>query len=441
VPAAVPGPTPPPQASPPRSVLVVGAGLAGLRTVAELRSQGFRGDITVVGAERTAPYDRPPLSKELFSRTEPVWLSGEGYGDLDVLADRVLRGYRAVHLAAEESTVRVTVEPVGARGSAGGGSVLEADAAVLAVGAHAVAPRAWTGAVSLHEAGDADRLRALLEPGVRLVVVGAGWIGAEVAGLAAAQGCEVRVVEAAPTPLARQVGTRVGALTVPWYAAAGVELRCDAPVAAVRPGEVELADGDVLPADVVLAATGVRPATGWLEGAVPLTPRGAVPVDESGRVIGGPPSVRAVGDCVDMAVSRVGTVPGGHWDAALTHPEAVAAGLLGGEAPPMPAPYVFSTQLGHELTLVGRPHDGEEVLMRGDPATGPWTALYVTRDAYLPDDPATGPARLVAGFTVDRPRDVGSLRRLLAGGSRPVLDLERALDPAVPLRRAVATKG
>ncbi|WP_418606653.1 oxidoreductase C-terminal domain-containing protein [Georgenia sp. SUBG003] len=90
---------------------------------------------------------------------------------------------------------------------------------------------------------------------------------------------------------------------------------------------------------------------------------------------------------------------------------------------------------------MGRPHDGEEVLLRGDPATGPWTALYVTRDAFLTEDPAAGPARLVGGFTVDRPRDVSPLRKLLAGGNRPVLDLERALDAAVPLRRAVAAEG
>ena len=422
---------------PPRSVLVVGAGLAGLRTVAELRAQGFAGEITVVGAETAAPYDRPPLSKELFSRTEPVWLAGEGYGDLADLADRVLLGHRAVRLEAGDNGARVELEP-----EAGGGRVvLEADAVVLAVGAHAVTPPGWSGAVLLHEAADAERLRSVLVPGRRLVVVGAGWIGAEVAGLAAGQGCEVRVVEAAPTPLARQVGTRVGALTIPWYAAAGVDLRCDAPVGAVRPGEVELADGEVLPADVVLAATGVRPATRWLAGAVPLTPRGAVPVDESGAVIDGPASVRAVGDCADMTVAGVGTVPGGHWDAALTHPAALVAGLLGHDAPPTPAPYVFSTQLGHELTLVGRPHDGEEIVLRGDPDAGGWTALYLTREAYLPTDPATGPARLVGGFTVDRPRDVSPLRKLLAGGARPVLDLDRALDPSVPLRRAVAAAG
>jgi 3-phenylpropionate/trans-cinnamate dioxygenase ferredoxin reductase component len=418
-------------------VLVVGAGLAGLRTVAELRSQGFEGEITVVGAETTPPYDRPPLSKELFTRTQPVWLAGEGYGELGELADRVLLGHRGLRLDAADGGARLEVEPV-----TGGGTVaLEADAVVLAVGAHAVTPPGWSGAVLLHEADDAERLRSLLQPGRRLVVVGAGWIGAEVAGLAASQGCEVQVVEAAPTPLARQVGTRVGALTVPWYAAAGVELRCDAPVGAVRPGEVRLADGEILRADVVLAATGVRPATGWLAGAVPLTPRGAVPVDEAGSVIGGPASVRAVGDCADMTVSGVGTVPGGHWDAALTHPAAVVAGLLGHDAPPTPAPYVFSTQLGHELTLVGRPHDGEEIVLRRDPAGGGWTALYLTREAYLPTDPAAGPARLVGGFTVDRPRDVGPLRKLLAGGSRPVLDLDRALDTAVPLRRAVVPAG
>ncbi|WP_246006081.1 NAD(P)/FAD-dependent oxidoreductase [Georgenia muralis] len=414
----------------PRSVLVVGAGLAGLRTAAELRAQGFAGHLTVVGAEDRAPYDRPPLSKELFTRTEPLWLTAEGYGDLGELADRVLLGRRARRLEADGPGARVTLAP--AVPGAGTEETLEADVVVLAVGAAAARPASWDHALTLHGADDAERLRGRLVPGARLVVVGAGWIGAEVAGQAARHGCEVTVVEAAPTPLHRQVGAAAGALTVPWYAAAGVDLRCGRAVTAVRPDAVVLAGtarepAEEVTADVVLAATGVRPATAWLAGAVPLTAHGALPVDAAGRVRGGPPSVRAVGDCAEMTTPDFGAVPGGHWDAALSHPAALAAGLLGRPAPPTPVPYVFSTQLGHDLTLVGQPpaDDDVEVVVRGDVAAG-FTVLYL-RAGH----------RLAAGLTADRPRDVAALRRLLAAGSHPALDVGRASDPEVPLRRAV----
>ncbi|MFC7406480.1 NAD(P)/FAD-dependent oxidoreductase [Georgenia alba] len=411
----------------PRSVLVLGAGLAGLRTVAELRARGFDGEVRVVGTEPVPPYDRPPLSKELFRRTEPAWLATDGLGDLTELADDLLLGHRAVGLRADGAGAEVDV----AAPDGTGPRTYRADVLVLAVGAHAVTPPGWHGVRTLHTAQDAAALRAALRPGRRLLVVGAGWIGAEVAGLAAARGCDVTVLEAAAVPLERQVGSVVGAQTVPWYAEAGVELRCSTPVRGVRPGAVELVDGEVLAADVVLAATGVRPATHWLAGALPTTPTGAVPVDAAGRVTGGPPSVRAVGDCAEMTTPGLGTVPGGHWDAALTHPAALVAALVGDEVPPTPAPYVFSTQLGRDVALVGRPRDDLRVLYRGDPAGREWSALVV-------DD--SGPApRLVAGFTADRPRDVGPLRRLLAGGATPGLDPGAAADVGTPLKKAVLT--
>ncbi|MHB1065398.1 MAG: NAD(P)/FAD-dependent oxidoreductase [Georgenia sp.] len=432
-------------ARPPRSVCVVGAGLAGLRTVAELRARGFTGTVTVVGAEGLAPYDRPPLSKELFTRPSPVWLADEGYGDLDTLADRVLLARTAVELRADDDGATLTPAD---------GEEIRADVVVLAVGAHAIVPSGWTGALVLHEAPDAAALRAALRPGARLVVVGAGWIGAEIAGVAASRGVDVTVLEAAPTPLHRQIGGELGARTVPWYAAAGIDLRCGVEVRGVAGGAVTLSGGERLDADAVLVAVGARPATGWLAGAVPLTGRGAVPVDPGGRVVGGPASVRAVGDCADMTVPGLGLVPGGHWDGALTHPAALVTDLLGGRAAPPAAAYVFSTQLGHDLTFVGVPTAQAELVLREDGAG--WTALFVElsdQDAGGPDatgrpvagQPATGrPAtggpvtgRLTAGFTVDRPRDVGPLRKLLAGGARPVLDLDRAADPGVPLRKAV----
>lgn len=412
----------------PRSVVVVGAGLAGLRTTAELRSQGFDGQITVVGAEPVPPYDRPPLSKQLFLRPVPAWLADDGLGDLDELADRVLLGQRVVALGAAGDGGRVVLDARGRAGPSG----LDADTVVLATGAAPAVPPSWHGALALHTAADAARLRAALPPGARLVIVGAGWIGAEVAGLAAAEGCDVTVVEMAPAPLERQLGRTVGARTAAWYAEAGVDLRCSTRVLAVGAGEVLVAREDgapaaTLPADVVLAATGVRPATGWLAGAVSLGPRGAVPVDPAGRVLGGPAWLRAVGDCADMEVPGLGTVPGGHWDGALTHPTHLVADLLGRPVPPVPAAYVFSTQFGRELAAVGQVPAGADLLVRGDGRA--WTALHI--------EAAAGGVRLLGGAAVDRPRDVSPLRKLLAGGARPVLDPTLAADPGVPLRRAV----
>lgn len=419
-------------------VVVAGAGLAALRTVQELRRQGLTGTVTVVGAEAHPPYDRPPLSKKLLSHPEPVWLADDVGADLAELADEVLLGHVATALDPAGPTLTVTAPDGSVR-------TLPADAVVVATGARAVHPPEWVGVHVLRTLEDAAALRAALGPGRRLVVVGAGWIGAEVAGVAAAAGTAVTVLEALPAPLAAQAGPDVGALTVPWYAAAGVELRTGAVVEAVADGAVETTDGAV-PADVVLAAVGVRPETDWLSGTLPLTARGAVLVDEAGRVLDATgarvdaPGVRAVGDCADTLLAGGALLPGGHWDAALHHPAAVVADLLGHPLPVTPAPYVFSTQLGHEVTLVGQPshsvgHPAAEepdtrMVLRGDPASGDgWTALYVEETDGVP--------RLVAGFTVDRPRDVGALRKALAAGASPELDVDAAADPAVPLRRAL----
>lgn len=431
--------------APPRSVVVVGAGIAGARTVLELRAQGFDGRVTLLGAEGVAPYDRPPLSKHLLDRPAPAWLSDELGADALAAADDVRLGTPATGLRVDEDGVRV--------GTADGD--VAADAVVVATGARAVRPPAWADALTLHTAADAERLRAALgfphgllagagqDPGAgprtpgqarRLVVIGAGWVGAEVATVAAAAGVDVTVVEAREAPLMTALGARVGALTAPWFARAGVRLRTGAAVAAVEPGAVRLADGTALPADAVLAAVGARPATGWLAGALPLEPDGSVAVDERHAPVDGSWRVRVVGDAARRRSSRHGWVPGGHWDAALRGPAVAVAGLLGREAvEPDLAPYVFSTQLGHELALYGLPGSDDDVVLRGDPAAEDgWTALWFAPGG----DPAAG--TLTAVFAVDRPRDVGGARRLLAGATLPVLDRARAADPAVPLPKAVA---
>ncbi|MET0432791.1 MAG: oxidoreductase C-terminal domain-containing protein, partial [Cellulomonas sp.] len=150
--------------------------------------------------------------------------------------------------------------------------------------------------------------------------------------------------------------------------------------------------------------------------------------------VGGSWRVRVVGDAARRRSARHGWVPGGHWDAALRGPAVAVAGLLGREAAESDlAPYVFSTQLGHELALYGLPGAGDDVVLRGDPAGDEgWTALW-----FAPGGPE-GTGTLTAVFAVDRPRDVGAARRLLAGVALPVLDRARAADPAVPLARALA---
>lgn len=402
--------------TPPSSVVVVGAGLAAAAAVSALRSEGFDGRLTVLGAEGVPPYDRPPLSKELLARPEPVWLA-EDLGLL-LAADDVRLAEPATGLALTPDGVRITTT---------GGEVV-ADAAVLATGAHAVLPAALAPARTLHTAADAAALRASLQPGARLVVVGAGWIGAEVAGVAAAAGAEVTVVEAGPAPLAVALGPAVGALTAPWYAAAGVRLVTGTAVVEAGPDGVRLADGEEVAADVVLAAVGARASSGWLAGALALAADGSVEVDAAYRVPG-EPRVVVVGDLARRRSPRHGWVPGGHWDGALRGPAVAARALLGlpvdGPESDL-APYVFSTQLGHDLGLVGLPGATDDIVLRGGP-DGPFGVAWLR----------AGTDELTALLAVDRPRDVSAARRLFTGEALPRADRVLLADPAAPLTAAV----
>ena len=400
---------------------MVGAGLAATRTVAALRAGGFDGRIHVLGAEGLPPYDRPPLSKHLLDRPEPAWLTDEIGVDLRAVADRVDLARPARALLLDDP-----VRP----GVLTDDGPLFADDVVIATGAHAVRPPAWSAARTLHTAADAQALRAELRPGGRLVVIGAGWIGAEVAGVVAAAGGVVTVVEATASPLSAALGTRVGSLTTPWYAAAGVELVLGVPVSAVEVDQVALADGRWLPADTVLAAVGARPGTAWLGDSLPRDPTGALRVDERYRVLSGRdpvPGLWAVGDAAVRRSARHGWVPGGHWEGALRGPEVLVRHLLGagptGDPADDPAPEVFSTQLGHDLVLLGQPGPADEVVLRGDPEAGAgWTALWLAG------------REVSAVLVVDRHREVGAARRAFTGAALPLVDPAAAADPDLPLR-------
>lgn len=449
----------------------MGAGLAGAQTAAALRKHGFEGHVTLLGAEGLPPYDRPPLSKELLKRTEPVWLADDLGIDLAALTDDLRLADPAVRLSVDRERVVVRTAS---------GDDVTADVVVLALGSEPVRPAGWDAAVTLHTAADAERLRAALAPGMRLVVVGAGWIGAEVAGVAAGAGARVTVVEAGPVPLERQLGRRVGGLVAPWYDAAGVTLVTGVAVDQVLPGShegdedgarVTLADGRVLEADLVLAAVGARPASGWLAGTLPRESNGGLRVNRAGRFMGlrSPTDpagglhldalrrVWAVGDIATREHPVFGPVPGGHWSAALHDPDVTVRALLGlderaaepervrarlGLAPlPAHAPYVFSQQLGHDLALFGAPSPFDEVVLRGDPAaSGGWAALYLENALDRHPRQTTDGHRVAtvrAVLLVDSPREVGQVRKLMNRGVPLELDLDRALTPATKLKDAV----
>ncbi|WP_354644894.1 NAD(P)/FAD-dependent oxidoreductase [Kitasatospora camelliae] len=385
-------------------VVVVGAGMAGAQAALGLRQGGWEGRIALVGEEPHRPYDRPPLSKDvLLGKADSTAFDV----DWEHLGIELLPGRRATGL--ERGVLHTDA------------GELPYDGLVIATGAEPLALPGAAGAHVLRTLDDAMALRALLTAGRSVVLVGAGWIGAETATVARELGCRVTVVEAGPAPLAGALPPELGALMADWYAAAGVELRLGAGVAGVEPGAVLLADGTRLAADEVVVGIGARPATGWLAGGVELDARGAILVDE--RLRTSLPGVWAAGDCVSYPSARAGvrlTVQ--HWDHALQSGGAVAASLLGAPTPYDPVPYFWSEQFGRMVQYAGRHADAEEVLWRGSPQDASWAVLWLSGGAP------------VAALTVDRPRDLNQARRLIERGTP--LDRELAADPAVPLKSA-----
>jgi 3-phenylpropionate/trans-cinnamate dioxygenase ferredoxin reductase subunit len=395
----------------PGRIVVAGAGLAGLRVVEELRARGYAGEVTLIGAEGRPPYDRPPLSKRLMA------------GELD---DTTLRD----DVAALGVRLRLGESATGLDGGTGGqaGGVLRTDRGehgfdrlVLATGAVPVALPGPGPQRFLRTLDDALALRALLRPGLRLAIVGAGWIGAELATAAAARGCQVTVVEAAAAPLAAGLGAEIGAHTAPWYEAAGVELRLGQPVATVQPGGLELAGGGWLAADEIVTAVGVRPAVGWLEGSDIALDHG-VAVDELLRA--SVPGVYAAGDCMAFWSPRYQRrLRTEHWDVALRAPAVVAGNLLGGAEPYDPVPYFWSEQFGRMVQFIGFHGGADQLVLRGDPAGARWGAGWLAGSV------------LVALLAVDVPRDLAQGRRLIEAAAQ--VDPARFADPDIPVRATV----
>ncbi|MCR8577280.1 NAD(P)/FAD-dependent oxidoreductase [Streptomyces sp. Isolate_219] len=395
-------------------VVIVGAGIAGVQTAVALREQGWRGAITLLGDEPHPPYDRPPLSKAV--------LLGKAEGstfdvDFAALGIELHLGRPVTALLPDAHVVETADGPV------------PYDYAVLATGADPIVLPGSEGMPGVHllrTLDDAERLRPVLAAQHEIVVVGAGWIGAEFATAAREAGCSVTVVEAADRPLAGALPAEVAAHMTGWYTDAGAELRTGARVASVTAGAVTLADGTTLPADAVVVGIGARPATAWLAGSgVEVSPEdGAVLADDQLRT--SVPDVYAVGDCASFPSARYGTrLLIHHWDNALQGPRTVAENIARGDAEGVvydPVPYFWSEQFGRFVQYAGHHGNADELVWRGDPAGAAWSVIWL-RDG-----------RLVALLAVGRPRDLAQGRKLIERGV--VLDRERAANASVPLKAA-----
>ncbi|MFD6279283.1 NAD(P)/FAD-dependent oxidoreductase [Streptomyces sp. NPDC060209] len=393
----------------PREVVIVGAGMAGVQTAVALREQGFTGPVTLIGAEPHQPYDRPPLSKAvLLGKAEDSAFDV----DFESLGITLRLGLDVAGLRAEAHELDTPEGPVGY------------DVLVLATGAEPVGLPGSEGVPGVHllrTLDDAARLRPVLERQHDVVVVGAGWIGAEFATAARAAGCAVTVVEAAGRPLAGTMPAEVAAPMAGWYAESGAELLTGARVARVEQGAVHLADGRVIPAGAVVVGIGARPATAWLAGSgIALGPDGSVTTDSSLRT--SLPDVYAVGDCASFPSARYGErLLVHHWDNALQGPRTVAAALADGVVRTYdPVPYFWSEQFGRFVQYAGHHTGADTLLWRGDPADPSWTVCWLRQGV------------LVAVLAVSRPRDLAQGRKLVEAGAR--IDPVRAADSSVPLK-------
>ncbi|MFD5763056.1 NAD(P)/FAD-dependent oxidoreductase [Streptomyces sp. NPDC127044] len=353
-------------------VLVVGASAAGLSTVEALRRKGYEGGITVLGAEPHAPYDRPPLSKQVLSGAwEPGRSALRTQEALSTLDAEFVLGDAAVALDTATRTVR-----------ARSGRELRADAIVIATG---VRPRVLpgqeglTGVHVLRTLDDALALRKDLLDSARLVVVGEGVLGAEIAATARTLGLDVTMAGPLPAPLALQVGPLVSRLLAELHDERGVRLRLGTGVTGLagehgRVTGVRLGTGEVLPADTVVVAIGATPATEWLADSGLRLDNGVV-CDSRCRAAEG---VYAVGDAARWYHERLGRLVRLENRTNATEQAAAVAGvILGEDRPYQPVPYFWTDQFDAKLQVHGLlPADAEVDVVEGDVTARRFVARY-----------------------------------------------------------------
>lgn len=382
-------------------VVIIGASLAGLRTAEALRARSYGECITLVGAEPGLPYDRPPLSKD--------YLSSDHSGEVPLLREDVAFAELELELRVETRATRLN--PERRRLSLSNGDEVPYDDVVIATGADArrlPLSAGVDGFRTLRTLADADLLRAEFDRRPKVLVLGGGFIGAEVAAAARARDLDVDLVELLPAPMSAALGPTVGALLADLHTDHGVRLHCGVTVARVfgapRVEKVELSNGTVLDADLVVMGLGVVPATAWLDDSG-LEIDNGVNCDDRLRAIGRP-GVYAVGDVARWTHPIFDeSIRVEHWTNANEHADVVASAIMGEPRVAGAVPYVWSDQYRRKIQIVGRPAAGDDITLIEDPADGRHVAVYERR------------GRVVGMLTVDAPRTMLRGRRAIAAGT------------------------
>jgi 3-phenylpropionate/trans-cinnamate dioxygenase ferredoxin reductase subunit len=398
---------------------IVGASLAGAKAAETLREEGFDGRIVLVGAEPERPYERPSLSKD--------YLRGEAERSTIYVHEASFYADHDIELRVGERVV--SLDPGRSELALDAGERLTYDRLLLSTGAE---PRRLTipgselaGIHHLRTVADSDALRERLDGGGKLVVVGAGWIGVEVAASARQRGLDVTVIGRGSVPLEPVLGAEVGAIYRDLHVEQGVDmLMGNGAVAFEGDGRVERVrtlDGRLIDCDLVVVGIGAQPRT-ELAAAAGLAVGNGILVDA--RLRTSAPGIFAAGDVAGQLHPTLGRLRVEHWDNALHQGPAAAQSMLGAMASYARVPYFFSDQYDVGMEYSGHATSWDQVVLRGDPARREFIAFWL------------GEGRVLAGMNVNVWDVTEPIQALISSG-RPV-DVRRLADPDVPLIESIA---
>jgi 3-phenylpropionate/trans-cinnamate dioxygenase ferredoxin reductase subunit len=405
----------------PQEIVIVGASLAGAKAAETLRVEGFEGRVVLIGDEPVRPYERPPLSK--------AYLRGEA--DFETAAVHEADFYGAQNIELRTSTTVAAVDPKSAEVVLASGERVRYDRLLLATGA---APRRLSvpgsdlaGVLYLRSLADADAIRRAITEAGPIVVIGAGWIGAEVAASARQLGADVAMVDLVSVPLERVLGTEVGSIYRDLHSDHGVRLHLGVGIDSIRgPGaveEVRLTDGTVIPAGTVIVGVGVLPRTELAEAAGIEIDNG-IATDE--YLANSVPGVYAAGDVANVQYPGYGRrIRLEHWSAALHQGPVAARNMLGQSTPYTRTPYFFSDQFDLGMEYRGWAPDFDQVVFRGDRARREFIAFWMHKGKVM--------AAMNANIW-----DQGDQIETLVRSSGPV-DAGRLADPSIDLAHVAAT--
>jgi 3-phenylpropionate/trans-cinnamate dioxygenase ferredoxin reductase subunit len=406
-----------------RTFVIVGASLAGAKAAETLREEGFDGRLVLVGAEDERPYERPPLSKDYLRGEvgrEKVYVHGDGFYAEHEIDLRV--GRTAMGLDATAGTLTLD-----------GGEQLRYDRLLLTTGAEPrrlrIPGAELDGVLYLRSVGDSDALRHRLDRGGRVAVVGAGWIGAEVAASARQRGLDVTVIDPLAVPLERVLGAEVGAVYRDIHADHGVRMLMGTGVAAFEGDagveRIRTDDGRAVDCDFVVVGIGVQPRSGLAAEAGIATDNGIL-VDEHLQT--GATGVFAAGDVANAHHPLYGErIRVEHWANALHQGPVAARAMLGRPAVYDRVPYFFSDQYDVGMEYAGHARQWDRVVFRGDPASREFIAFWLSGD------------RVVAGMNVNVWDVTDAIQRLIR--ERATVEDARLADPDVPLEQLAPIEG